>query len=143
MLSAERQAAAERALDDLESQRGGAIAQVATTFDVGGGQSRDSALYFLEVTAPAAIDSLRRQLGRIGDDRWSQWVSDARALQRNIASIGGSTDEWGLSSVLYAAAAQTGSDVQAGVAELGQGSKLGAGVFTFAVLAYVAWKVLR
>lgn len=141
MRTAAEISAGESALRDLEAQRQGAYYEIlrSSAFDVGG--ASDDALYFIKTTAVNAIGSLRTQLyaGRT----WSLWVADAKSLHDSIADVAGYSSEWNLLDVLKATGEQTARDLGEKAKEIGDGAAIGAGVFTFALLAYIAWKVAR
>lgn len=142
-LSPERRSTADAALEDLERQRLGAWFDVTSTL-AADDSSRAAALHVLGTDVPNAIDSLRRQLDRIDSDaRWRQWVADANELQKTIAQVGGSTREWGLRDLLLDTAGATLEDVGQTVSDVREGAKVGSGLFTFAALAFIAWKVIK
>lgn len=139
--TAEQIAAGEAALKDLERQRTGALAEAQRTF--GDASSRDAALGFFKTDVPNAIDSLRRQLFAGREGSWPRWVADAQALQKNIADVAGYSSEWSLLGVLKGAAGATGTTISNTANNVVAGAGTGAGVFTFLLLGYIAWKVLR
>lgn len=141
-LSPQQAQAGEGALVSLEQLRAGALANVSSTWSLSWG-SKDAALYFLETTAQAGIDSLRRRLSSLAAEGWTRWSSDAGELARSINQVVGYSGEWGMAAVLANAAGATGQQLGEAAQGVVRGAGVGTAVFVFVALAFVAWKVAR
>jgi hypothetical protein len=142
-ISPEQRQAGEWALADIEKLRTGAWAQVIGTWDASGGQAKDAARYFLEVTVPQGIASLRKRLDSLAAEAWGAWIASANELAQSIQAVVGYKREWGMLGVLYDSAKATGQQLGTAGQKAIEGAGVGAGAFVFLALAFVAWKVLR
>lgn len=143
-LSAQQLQAAEAALDDIERQRRAALAGVAVSWDMSGGSAQAAARAYLTDTVPQALESLRGpQLDRVdsGALSWEAWVQNATDVRNGIAYVAGDVSSWSFTGVLLSTGKQTAIDLGSAGNRALQGAGIGAGVFAFVVLAYVAWKV--
>lgn len=143
-LTAAQRSAGLTALADLEQQRQGALYSVLGTLsaDETGKGAKPAAVSYFRDTVPLALASLKNRLDLDRTD-WRTWVIDASQLHRDMTEVLGYRDEWSMSSVLFATGEQTVKDAGQKAQAIGAGAELGAGVFTFLLLGFIAWKVLR
>lgn len=141
-LSSTRWQAGQTAIADLEKRRSGAYYDVLSTWSASQ-SSKEAAVYFFGTTVPKSLDSLRRRLNELTDMGWDRWVSDAADLSKSMNDVAGYKGEWSMLGVLRDTAAATAAELGTAAQGAVKGAGVGAGIVTFLVLGYVAFKVLR
>ncbi len=114
-LTPEQEAAAQQAVDSLNSDYATAVVNVdSTTATIGAGNVKDAILANLAADK-ARIDQLAGDLldqVRAGTLQWQKWIDVATVTRSDIAYQGGLSSDWSLTGVLKSTVVQTAQDVK-------------------------------